>query len=69
MFKPRVPVGKLILELPAGMIDDEAGDVVGTALREVILIFLSFHQLEKGTFFLLDIDLIHRRCSLVRLKG
>ncbi|PKU73108.1 nudix hydrolase 14, chloroplastic [Dendrobium catenatum] len=31
----RVPVGKLILELPAGMVDDEGGDVVGTAVREV----------------------------------
>ncbi|CAL9087863.1 NUDIX domain [Musa troglodytarum] len=33
--QPRVPVGRLILELPAGMIDDEGGDVVGTAVREV----------------------------------
>ncbi|XP_017231967.1 nudix hydrolase 14, chloroplastic isoform X2 [Daucus carota subsp. sativus] len=31
----RVPVGKLILELPAGMLDDDNGDVVGTAVREV----------------------------------
>ncbi|KAK2989137.1 hypothetical protein RJ640_027211 [Escallonia rubra] len=31
----RVPVGKLILELPAGMLDDNKGDVVGTAVREV----------------------------------
>ncbi|XP_074330453.1 nudix hydrolase 14, chloroplastic [Apium graveolens] len=31
----RVPVGKLILELPAGMLDDDKGDVVGTAVREV----------------------------------
>ncbi|XP_008812843.3 nudix hydrolase 14, chloroplastic isoform X1 [Phoenix dactylifera] len=31
----RVPVGKFILELPAGMLDDERGDVVGTAVREV----------------------------------
>ncbi|KAL5727843.1 ADP-sugar diphosphatase [Ranunculus cassubicifolius] len=31
----RVPVGKLILELPAGMLDDDQGDVVGTAVREV----------------------------------
>ncbi|XP_020597888.1 nudix hydrolase 14, chloroplastic [Phalaenopsis equestris] len=30
----RVPVGKLLLELPAGMLDD-GGDVVGTAVREV----------------------------------
>ncbi|WOL19171.1 hypothetical protein Cni_G27968 [Canna indica] len=33
--QPRVPVGKLILELPAGMLDGEHGDVVGTAVREV----------------------------------
>ncbi|KAG6467238.1 nudix hydrolase 14, chloroplastic-like [Zingiber officinale] len=33
--QPRVPVGKLILEIPAGMIDDEAGDIIGTAVREV----------------------------------
>ncbi|KAK3012155.1 hypothetical protein RJ639_010454 [Escallonia herrerae] len=33
--KARVPVGKLILELPAGMLDDNKGDVVGTAVREV----------------------------------
>ncbi|KAL5213369.1 hypothetical protein ABZP36_024216 [Zizania latifolia] len=31
----RVPVGKYILELPAGMLDDEKGDFVGTAVREV----------------------------------
>ncbi|KAJ7944835.1 Nudix hydrolase 14 chloroplastic [Quillaja saponaria] len=31
----RVPVGKLILELPAGMLDDDNGDFVGTAVREV----------------------------------
>ncbi|GMY30155.1 nudix hydrolase 14, chloroplastic [Fagus crenata] len=31
----RVPVGKLILELPAGMLDDDKGDFVGTAAREV----------------------------------
>ncbi|XP_062147021.1 nudix hydrolase 14, chloroplastic-like isoform X2 [Alnus glutinosa] len=30
-----VPVGRLILELPAGMLDDEKGDFVGTAAREV----------------------------------
>lgn len=36
MFKPRVPVGKLILEIPAGMIDDKAGDIIGTAVREVM---------------------------------
>ncbi|KAK9079695.1 hypothetical protein SSX86_001368 [Deinandra increscens subsp. villosa] len=31
----RVPVGKPILELPAGMLDDNVGDIFGTALREV----------------------------------
>lgn len=31
----RVPAGKLILELPAGMLDDDNHDVVGTAVREV----------------------------------
>ncbi|OIW09832.1 hypothetical protein TanjilG_20539 [Lupinus angustifolius] len=31
----RVPVGKIILELPAGMLDDDKGDFVGTAVREV----------------------------------
>ncbi|OUZ99476.1 NUDIX hydrolase domain [Macleaya cordata] len=31
----RVPVGRLILELPAGMLDDDKGDVIGTAVREV----------------------------------
>lgn len=31
----RVPVGRVILELPAGMLDDDKGDFVGTAVREV----------------------------------
>ncbi|CAN6191700.1 unnamed protein product [Urochloa humidicola] len=31
----RVPIGKFVLELPAGMLDDEKGDFVGTAVREV----------------------------------
>ncbi|XP_047327685.1 nudix hydrolase 14, chloroplastic [Impatiens glandulifera] len=31
----RVPVGRLILELPAGMLDDDNGDFLGTAVREV----------------------------------
>uniref|UniRef100_A0ACD5XWW6 Uncharacterized protein n=1 Tax=Avena sativa TaxID=4498 RepID=A0ACD5XWW6_AVESA len=31
----RVPIGKFMLELPAGMLDDEKGDFVGTAVREV----------------------------------
>ncbi|KAG2408332.1 Nudix hydrolase [Vigna angularis] len=33
--QPRVPVGRIILELPAGMLDDNKGDFVGTAVREV----------------------------------
>ncbi|CAN8238014.1 unnamed protein product [Cochlearia groenlandica] len=31
----RVPTGKIVLELPAGMLDDDQGDFVGTAVREV----------------------------------
>ncbi|XP_062074156.1 nudix hydrolase 14, chloroplastic [Humulus lupulus] len=31
----RVPIGRLVLELPAGMLDDDEGDIVGTAVREV----------------------------------
>ncbi|KAK4747868.1 hypothetical protein SAY87_014454 [Trapa incisa] len=31
----RVPIGRYILELPAGMLDDDNGDFVGTAVREV----------------------------------
>ncbi|KAI3687496.1 hypothetical protein L1987_81193 [Smallanthus sonchifolius] len=31
----RVPVGRSVLELPAGMLDDNVGDIVGTAVREV----------------------------------
>ncbi|GAB4856963.1 Nudix hydrolase 14, chloroplastic [Ancistrocladus abbreviatus] len=31
----RVPTGRLVLELPAGMLDDDKGDFVGTAAREV----------------------------------
>uniref|UniRef100_A0A1J3FZF1 Nudix hydrolase 14, chloroplastic n=1 Tax=Noccaea caerulescens TaxID=107243 RepID=A0A1J3FZF1_NOCCA len=31
----RVPTGKIVLELPAGMLDDDHGDFVGTAVREV----------------------------------
>lgn len=33
--KVRVPTGKIVLELPAGMLDDDEGDFVGTAVREV----------------------------------
>ncbi|KAJ8766149.1 hypothetical protein K2173_021666 [Erythroxylum novogranatense] len=31
----RVPTGRLVLELPAGMLADDQGDFVGTAAREV----------------------------------
>uniref|UniRef100_A0A804MV65 Nudix hydrolase domain-containing protein n=1 Tax=Zea mays TaxID=4577 RepID=A0A804MV65_MAIZE len=31
----RVPIGKFLLEPPAGMLDDEKGDFVGTAVHEV----------------------------------
>lgn len=37
--KVRVPVGRLILELPAGMLDDDKGDFLGTAVREVSVSF------------------------------
>ncbi|TYH55240.1 hypothetical protein ES332_D09G223700v1 [Gossypium tomentosum] len=30
----RVPTGRVVLELPAGMLDDDKGDFVGTAVRE-----------------------------------
>lgn len=30
-----MPIGRSILELPAGMLDDDAGDFTGTAAREV----------------------------------
>lgn len=43
----RVPVGRTIMELPAGMLDDDAGDFVGTAAREVP----SYHAL-PGIFLL-----------------
>lgn len=39
MSKVRVPTGRVVLELPAGMLDDDKGDFVGTAVREVSLIF------------------------------
>ncbi|XP_020997222.2 nudix hydrolase 14, chloroplastic-like [Arachis duranensis] len=33
----RVPTGRIILELPTGMLDDDKGDFVGTAVREASL--------------------------------
>lgn len=50
--KARVPVGRLILELPAGMIDGDGADIVGTAVREVHHIFLRGLYLSKNTNFL-----------------
>ena len=50
IYKVRVPVGRIILELPAGMLDDDKGDFVGTAIREVsplvslFLNILGFHS-------------------------
>lgn len=51
----RVPVGRLILELPAGMLDDDKGDFVGTAVREVeeeIGIQLNLEEMVDLTAFL-----------------
>ncbi|XLS77706.1 hypothetical protein HN51_061931, partial [Arachis hypogaea] len=31
LIQARVPTGRIILELPAGMLDDDKGDFVGTA--------------------------------------
>ena len=35
LSKVRVPTGRLVMELPAGMLDEDKGDFVGTAVREV----------------------------------
>jgi len=43
--KARVPVGRIILELPAGMLDDDKGDFVGTAVREVYFSLPLIHYL------------------------
>lgn len=51
----RVPTGKLVLELPAGMLDDDQGDFVGTAVREVeeeIGIHLNLEDVVDLTAFL-----------------
>ncbi|KAJ8555685.1 hypothetical protein K7X08_013181 [Anisodus acutangulus] len=51
----RVPVGRLILELPAGMLDDDQGDIAGTAVREVVEetgIHLNVHDMVDLTAFL-----------------
>ena len=52
----RVPVGRVVLELPAGMLDDDAGDFVGTAAREVLHIFTSLRILVR-MFFLVFLSL------------
>ncbi|KAG8374816.1 hypothetical protein BUALT_Bualt10G0034900 [Buddleja alternifolia] len=53
----RVPVGKLILELPAGMLDDDKGDIVGTAVREVSLaLSCSASIVEEETGLHLNMD-------------
>ncbi|XWS49844.1 hypothetical protein CRYUN_Cryun12cG0038000 [Craigia yunnanensis] len=51
----RVPTGRLVLELPAGMMDDDKGDFVGTAVREVeeeIGIHLNLEDMVDLTAFL-----------------
>lgn len=51
----RVPIGRTILELPAGMLDDDSGDFIGTAAREVkeeIGIHISSGDLINLTAFL-----------------
>ncbi|RYQ96935.1 hypothetical protein Ahy_B08g092877 [Arachis hypogaea] len=57
----RVPTGRIILELPAGMLDDDKGDFVGTAVRESSLslsLYNSLHGLvveeETGIKFKLE---------------
>lgn len=51
-YKPRVPVGKTILELPAGMLDDDKGDFVGTAVREVYFsLILTISSWTQSTCF------------------
>lgn len=37
MSKARIPVGRIILELPAGTLDVDKGDFLGAAIREVYL--------------------------------
>ncbi|KAL3839044.1 hypothetical protein ACJIZ3_023635 [Penstemon smallii] len=39
----RVPIGKLILELPSGMLDDDKGDIAGTAIRPLSLSLTHTH--------------------------
>lgn len=55
--KARVPVGRIILELPAGMLDDDKGDFVGTAVREV------YFSLPLILSLFLYIPLTHSSCT------
>ncbi|KAE8698141.1 Nudix hydrolase 14 [Hibiscus syriacus] len=51
----RVPTGRVVLELPAGMLDGDKGDFVGTAVREVeeeIGIHLKLEDMVDLTAFL-----------------
>ncbi|XP_062085977.1 nudix hydrolase 14, chloroplastic-like [Humulus lupulus] len=48
----RVPIGRLVLELPAGMLDDDEGDIVGTAVRdEFFFSVMSFLFLQNNLYF------------------
>ncbi|MBA0740412.1 hypothetical protein Gogos_013614 [Gossypium gossypioides] len=48
----RVPTGRVVLELPAGMLDDDKGDFVGTAVEEEIGIQLKLEDMVDLTAFL-----------------
>jgi len=60
IYQARVPVGRTILELPAGMLDDDDGDFVGTAAREVQCSFLLSE-------ILISYDLFHLLMCLSRV--
>ncbi|KAL4344116.1 hypothetical protein AHAS_Ahas11G0146200 [Arachis hypogaea] len=48
----KVPTGRIILELPAGMLDDDKGDFVGNAVEEEIGIKLKLEDMVDLTTFL-----------------
>ncbi|XLR24496.1 hypothetical protein HN51_071018 [Arachis hypogaea] len=48
----RVPTGRIILELPAGMLDDDKGDFVGTAVEEETGIKFKLEDMFDLTAFL-----------------
>ncbi|XLT09012.1 hypothetical protein HN51_054805 [Arachis hypogaea] len=48
----RVPPGRIILELPAGMLDDDKGDFVGTAVEEETGIKFKLEDMVDLTAFL-----------------